>query len=544
MGDKITIYTNRREAYTHTLRYQIGNSSGTIATGVGDSYEWQIPLSLASLVPSEPNPTITIACDTYNGQVAMGSVTVALAAIVPNNLATRPRVTVTLSPTRDVMNGLYLSGANGVFVSVEATSDYSVIDTYNTKVLNWQSSSPTYSSPNLPDVQSAKVVCTVTDKRGFSTTKEETIEVISYSWPRIVPSANKEKVLCVRCDANGNEDPTGTKLLVDLGKSYSKVIANGVQNNFCSLSYQWKTSETGFSEPVEILPRTSGSDYVRTVLDLNVSLDNEYTIRFIAKDDRGAEGTHEEKVSTAFATFHSPVGGRGITFGGYHNPEKVNVLDCRFDAEFAGNVTGSVLGLGKLPVLQSSYEVESLYTPGVYALANDDEIVMPEHKPGTIRVSLADGVDENKVTQEYIPNDGVTVWKRTMTKSPASRTNWIPVGGINYIVKEFDAQEFKCRHYADGSAECWGAVTFQSGQWSGENNLYYVAHDIFLPAFAFSDRPSVFTSVISAGGAVVFPTVHQAIDNQRISIDFGRLYGGTNDVSITLAVYANGRWKQ
>jgi hypothetical protein len=63
-GDTISIHMNRHSAeFTHTVRYQFGSKSGTIATDVATGTTWTIPLSLMDLIPSstsEKNQSIAL----------------------------------------------------------------------------------------------------------------------------------------------------------------------------------------------------------------------------------------------------------------------------------------------------------------------------------------------------------------------------------------------------------------------------------------------------------------------------------------------------
>ena len=85
MGNSVTINTNRASSsFTHTLKYSFGNTSGTIATGVGASYSWTPPTSLASQITNKLNGTCTITCETYNGSTLLGTKTVTMTLSVPS----------------------------------------------------------------------------------------------------------------------------------------------------------------------------------------------------------------------------------------------------------------------------------------------------------------------------------------------------------------------------------------------------------------------------------------------------------------------------
>lgn len=84
MGSSITINMPRAaSAFTHTLTYKFGNATGTIGSGLGTSKAWDVPLSLASQIPSGTSGTCTVTCKTYNGSTLIGTKTVSFKASVP-----------------------------------------------------------------------------------------------------------------------------------------------------------------------------------------------------------------------------------------------------------------------------------------------------------------------------------------------------------------------------------------------------------------------------------------------------------------------------
>ena len=85
MGSAGTISINRASsAFTHTLAYSFGNTSGTIITKTtATSVKWTPPLSLASQIPNAASGTCTITCTTYNGNTNIGSKTCTFSLSVP-----------------------------------------------------------------------------------------------------------------------------------------------------------------------------------------------------------------------------------------------------------------------------------------------------------------------------------------------------------------------------------------------------------------------------------------------------------------------------
>ena len=83
MGNKVTIYTNRKAtSLTHTLSYAFGGTKGTIATGVGDSYQWTVP-DLAAKISNATSGKCTITCQTYSGSTLIGASSVDIVLSVP-----------------------------------------------------------------------------------------------------------------------------------------------------------------------------------------------------------------------------------------------------------------------------------------------------------------------------------------------------------------------------------------------------------------------------------------------------------------------------
>lgn len=358
LGGKVTISLPKEaDVYTHDLTYSLkadGSStaaaSGTIATGISADYSWDVPLSLAAKIPSATKGTITVTCTTkFKGSTAeIGTKTVSLAVTVPNNSTTQPKLDLILTPVSDLpqqtFGNVYVAGKSKVKVSYSASSDHSTVKSYETKLLTYSGNTNPYTSPVLANAGTVTITGKVTDDRGYSTTKTVSVNVIDYSRPKITPGSGKNNIICTRCNSDGITDPGGVYLLIQIGRKYSKVVSDGVQKNYCKLSYQWKTDaqdDSSYSSPVELLARDAASDYVsKTISDIVTSPTTAYNIRLIAEDDVGEKEIVTVTIPTLFATWHVPPGGHGFTLGGYHDPAKVDVFDCRFDAEFNGNVTG------------------------------------------------------------------------------------------------------------------------------------------------------------------------------------------------------------
>ena len=82
------IITRVSSSFKHTLKYEFKGLTGIIATGVDTSYNWTIPTSFYEKIPSSNTGTGTITCETYNGDVLIGTSTCEFTASVTNSAPT------------------------------------------------------------------------------------------------------------------------------------------------------------------------------------------------------------------------------------------------------------------------------------------------------------------------------------------------------------------------------------------------------------------------------------------------------------------------
>ena len=587
LGEKVVFETTKEaDVYAHDLAYSLKASgsttvaaSGTIATGINAGYTWEVPLSLAAKIPSATKGTITVTCTTKfkDSTVVIGSKTASFTVTVPNNSTTQPKVTMTLSPVSDLpaaFSDVYVAGKSKVNVSYAASSDHSTVKSYETKLLTYREDDNPYTSPVLANAGSVTITGKVTDARGYSTTKAESITVIEYRRPRISPIDGSARIICTRSLSDKTIDPSGTYLLIQVSRKYSPVLSGDVQRNFCKLSYQWKLdaySEDKYSDPVELLARDATSDNVDVAIP-NIVASNitAYTIRLIAEDDVGETDTFTVTIPTVFTTLHVPPFGHGLTLGGYHDNGKYDVFVCNFDAEFPGNVSGQVLGLGVLPEIPSGADANDYKTPGAYSLDSYYESVknFPEESEGTLRVWHATGATGGSdnmaafITQEFIPVNSYLTYRRYMWKgygNPWNYSEWKVTGGSTAIVSEGVVQSsptgyfgdtvssfsWYWRKYSDGTAECWARVV--NGQRSVNKALggmYCASCDEVAFPFEFVDTPVVIATVESESTLMLAGFA----GNANASGKYPASYRVLSPVSIssatfTIAYHAIGRWK-
>lgn len=440
MGNAMTINSNRKSsAFTHTITYSFGSASGTIGTGVTTSISWSVPLSLATQIKSSTSGTGTITCKTFNGSVLVGTNTVSFTAKVPNNTTTQPSFTsdgFALTPTGDIpsaFDGLYIQGKTGVKASFTASSTHSTISSYKmTADCRTYTGNPA-TSIAFASSGSNTITGTVTDARGYYTKQSKTITVIYYSKPKIVPYTGERAIICARCKSDGTLSDDGMYLKIKCGRSYSKVVADGVQKNFSKIEYRVAATGGSYSSWVEVLGESDTGNFVDLALSgLVESTTTSYSIQLRVSDTMGEVDTKTYTVPTASTDFQLREGGGGASFGKYSEREGLEVSKD-WPSYFYGDVYGKAYGIGKVYELPNGSDVNDLTEIGVYCIPSNSSAEtmtnLPVSMAGRIVVSSSNGSGRYNGTwayllQEYTTFDGYYRFYR-MIHTAGTADEWI-----------------------------------------------------------------------------------------------------------------------
>ena len=307
-GDTISIHTNRASsAFTHTLRYQFGNQSGTIATGVTTGTTWTIPKSLMNLIPNALKGSGTIYADTYNGSTLIGTKYCGFTATVPNTSDCYPTCKITLDDTTgwDDTYGSPVQGLSKIKVTATPALAYgSPIAAYSIVVNGVKYTTQTATTAVLKNAGDSPVTVTVTDKRGRSGSASYTMKVLAYALPSI------SKLTVHRCDADGTENEQGEYIKATFSVSVTS-LGNKNTANY-KLRYK-KTTTTTYTE-------TALSDLVNTFSLTNrtyifaAESGSSYDVELEAKDRHGT-ATRATSASTAFTLMNWGANGTSMAIG-------------------------------------------------------------------------------------------------------------------------------------------------------------------------------------------------------------------------------------
>ena len=250
MGNGLTIYTNRQStSATHTLKYSFGNTSGTIATGVGASYVWYPPLSMAFQLPSATAGTCTITCQTYYGGSLTGTKSISLALSVPTSVVpTISSLTYAEAVTsiKTQFNAL-VQGKSKLSVSIGSAGAYgSTISSIRTTLNGISYTTSSFITGFLSVGGSNTLTTTITDTRGRTVTLSKSFTVVAYAMPTITHFSAE------RCNTAGSAPQMdGTKIRITVKGACSPV---GTKNTIACQVYYKQSTATAWTLARNITP--------------------------------------------------------------------------------------------------------------------------------------------------------------------------------------------------------------------------------------------------------------------------------------------------
>lgn len=306
-GEEFSIHMNAAsQDFRHTVRYEYGDRSGTIATNVVNGTTWTVPLSFMNDIPNAPSASGLIYVDTYSNGTKIGTKYTGFTVSVPASV--KPSCSVTLDDTtgNDTIYGSPIQGLSKIKVTVTPTLAYSSpIASYSISIDGVKYSSQTATTGFLTNGGDSVVTVTVKDKRGRTSEPwEYTMKVLEYNKPSI-------SYLSVhRCDADGNEDDQGDFVSVNFSASIYPL--KNLNTAKYVLKYK-KTSETSWTSVNLPLANVYTAEDESHVFEADA--ESSYDVQLEATDKHNST-SRATSVSTAFTLIDYHNSGTGIRFGG------------------------------------------------------------------------------------------------------------------------------------------------------------------------------------------------------------------------------------
>ena len=365
---------------------------------------------------------------------------------IPDDETTKPSLSVTVAPSHSLTGGfasLYIQGYSKVKATVTAEGRYKAdISSIKMEVGGKSYGSDNDYTSDYLSLTDNTVKVTVTDTRGFVQTETMGITVIPYSKPKVVSTSDEKKVICARCDKDGNLTDSGTHLRIKAGRTYSKCEVNGSQRNYCNLKLRYKkVTGSSFSSWATLLPGTDTStDEVNMVYTLSLSATSSYEVQIVAVDALDNETYATFEIPTDKVYMHRAGSRRSIGIGKY--AEEDNTIDVADDIalKLGGNVVDAIVSTVKVDTTGSVRYASGLVfqwgdvtvTPSSANTPTSSAVTFPIPYKNTpfVVASPVSGVPGTALLGASVSNITKTGFEAVLTRTNTTSTQirWLAIG--------------------------------------------------------------------------------------------------------------------
>lgn len=271
-SDTLITISRASSAFTHTVTYQFGDLSGTIAEKTAETaIPWKLPESFYGEIPDAKSGTVTLTCQTYSGSTLIGTKTASFRATASEALCS-PLVSGEAAVTDELSQNLtgndhtvirYVSVLRAS-IAAEARNGAGIA----AKTVNGRALSQTL---DFPQAETGAFVFAATDSRGYTGSATVDVDFVPY-----IPLTLTALV--------SRKTPTGDIVVLDIKGNFWEGNF-GAADNALTLSCQYRT---GSGEWSEILPITgaqiSGNAYAVSAEVSGVDYRESHVFRLTAGD--------------------------------------------------------------------------------------------------------------------------------------------------------------------------------------------------------------------------------------------------------------------
>ena len=434
LGVAQTITADRKvSSFTHTLTWECGSYSGTIATkSTATSWSFTPPLELANTATQLFPVGVYFKLTTYNGSTVVGTSDQTVVMKIPTSIKPACTVNITDPTGYSATYGGYVQNKSKMKITVTATPAYGSPITGYSIIANGN----TYSdNPATTGVITASGTNTIigkaTDKRNRTGSATTTINVLAYSSPKITFTMH-------RCDQDGTENMTGSYCKV----TYKAVITSLSNKNSKSIKLRYKkTSDTVYTyQMIDMANYTQEGSEIFSAED-----GSSYNVQMQAIDSFETSTTTAE-LSTGFSIMHIAASGKGLAIGKISQADKFEV---GMDAKFYSGTHFNKGFTADIPLIADS-DCNNIITSGHY-YAYENTTNKPENKNGWLTVkAYQDG--SYWCHQEFITYDGHRYFRH---KSYGTWGNWESLDA-DYVSETGETElGWNYRKWANGTIELW-----------------------------------------------------------------------------------------
>lgn len=267
---KPTITISRASSsFTHTVTYQFGNLTGTIAskTSATSITTWAIPSSFYSQIPSSKTGKGTLTCTTYNGNTSIGTSTCDL-DVTTDETKCKPTVSGTVEDTNSTT--IALTGDKNILVRYCSTAKCIIGVTLNknaesTKAKTINNVAVSGNTLNIANVETGTFDFWAKDSREYSNSDKEVKTLVLYE--KLTNNASVQRT-----------DPTSGNATLRLEGNYFNG-SFGAASNTLTVKYR-----QGSGSYVTVTPTISGNSYTATVNLSGLDYTQSFTYEVVVSD--------------------------------------------------------------------------------------------------------------------------------------------------------------------------------------------------------------------------------------------------------------------
>lgn len=282
IGDNATIIiSSASSSFLHTLTYSFGSASGTITDKTSaTTVAWNTNTAKDALykqIPDSKSGSGTITCQTYSGNTLIGTKTTTF-NLYAKESECKPNINGSVVDTNSAATAL--TGNNAVMVrymskpkvTISATAKYSSsIKSYS---INVDGQTSNTSSATYNTITSNNITISVTDSRGYSTSKTLTPSMISYV--KLTSNLTIER-----------PEQTSNEAYLNGGGEWFNGSFSSSNTNTLTITCQYrKSGDSAWTNLGTITPTISGNTFVFSNLRLGTNFDykNEYQFKITIAD--------------------------------------------------------------------------------------------------------------------------------------------------------------------------------------------------------------------------------------------------------------------
>ena len=388
---------------------------------------------------------------------------------IPDISDTQPTATMTISPIHSIsldspFNTMYLQGMTKVDANfTDGDGKYGAdVVSYKLTVGGKSYGSP-YTSGYLTTTGSVTVEGIVTDSRGFTRKYTKSITVIPYGGPSILPASGESKIICARCDKDGNLTDSGTYLKIKAMRSYADVKVDGSQKNFCEIRYRCVPEGTKFSGDEGWVTLLAGSttttDTVnKTLSGVVSSTEKAYVVQVGVIDDVGVTDAVQFVIPTDFITIDIPEEYEGRRVGLFRYVSGTDKDGVYVGLPlFGGSVDSLKLGTTLTATSTAPIDLNDVKTPGCYYSPGVDYSKYISNSPyseGGFGLEVREMQSANYIRQTLYY--GRTTWIRHWDSKEWS-------GWVRFLATDIDASFAKDFVIEKGTGNGWTYKKWKGG---------------------------------------------------------------------------------